>query len=91
MSGLGITFMSFPLLFSRYFFFSLLLANSAVGVHFEHPDEVLCPAGAHVKAGNRSVLHQNSWAARGLAFQAEDLEKWKGSPYLVDTRVPDEN
>lgn len=71
--------------------FSLLLANSAVGVHFEHPNEVLCPAGAHAKAGNRSVLHQNSWAAGGLAFQAEDLDKWKGSPHLVDTRVPDEN
>lgn len=29
--------------------------------------------------------------SRGLAFQAENLEKWKGSPYLVGTRVADEN
>lgn len=32
-----------------------------------------------------------SMGVHGHAFQTEDPERWKGIPYLVGTRVPEEN
>lgn len=89
-SRLGITFMSCSLIFSRYFLFSTarkFCTGSTLWTSKWGP-----VSSRSTRWGwNRSVLHQSSWAAGGLAFQAENLEKWKGSPYLVGTRVADEN
>lgn len=60
----------------------MLLAKFALAVHNGHQNAVLSPAAADVWAGKRSMLQQSSWAAGGLAFQAENLEESKGNPYL---------
>lgn len=51
-------------------------------MHSRHKNAVLNPAATDVWVGNRSMLQQSSWAAGGLAFQAENLEKSKRNPYL---------